>query len=74
MRTQKTSKKNASIQAINTYFPNKRNLTRISDKWNTKICNEEKSSSFNQKLYDDYLTIINNPIQQNQIKIYGKSI
>ena len=62
MRTQKTSKKNALTQAINTYFPNKRNLTRISDKWNTKICVEEKSSSFNQKLYEDYLTVINNPI------------
>lgn len=74
MNTQKTSKKNALIQAINTYLPNKRNLTRISAKWNTKICVEEKSSSFNQKLYDDYLTVINDPIQQNKIKIYGKSI
>lgn len=62
MNTQKTSKKNTLIQSINTYFPNKPNLTYISRKWKTKICAEDKGGSFNQKLYEDYLTVINDPI------------
>lgn len=62
MNTQKASKKNTLIQAINTYFPNKPNLTYISRKWKTKICPEDKRGSFNQKLYEDYLTVINDPI------------
>lgn len=62
MKTQKKSKKNTLIQAINTYFPNKPNLTYMSRKWKTKICPEDKGGNFNQKLYEDYLTVINDPI------------
>jgi hypothetical protein len=47
-------------EAVNTYFPNKPNLTYLKRKWQNKICPEDKGGSFNEKLYNDYLDAIIN--------------
>jgi len=48
-------------KVINTYFPNKPNISYLKRKWEKKICPEDKGGSFNEKLYNDYLDAILNP-------------